>query len=148
MKPNFYQQITLIAYVFSIIFICIFFVPFGNNKIEFGSLFSTKPHLVTFRFLTEIIVITIPTVILYKTFGNYKEPNYTLKDLLVLKNKKSIWLYAFLILFVGGPYFYEKLEEPSVAEKARMEAEAKAKMDSLFNAASQSMGIDTLRSNE
>lgn len=32
---------------------------------------------------------------------------------------------------------------PSEEEKAKMEAEAKAKMDSLFNAASQSMTMDT-----
>jgi hypothetical protein len=32
---------------------------------------------------------------------------------------------------------------PSAEEKAKMEADAKAKMDSLFNAASQSMTTDT-----
>ena len=48
----------------------------------------------------------------------------------------------FTLLFVAGAMSFVACG-PSAEEKAKMEADAKAKMDSLFNAASQSMTTDT-----
>ncbi len=48
----------------------------------------------------------------------------------------------FTLLFVAGAMSFVACG-PSAEEKAKMEAEAKAKMDSLFNAASQSMTTDS-----
>lgn len=48
----------------------------------------------------------------------------------------------FTLLFVAGAMAFVACG-PSAEEKAKMEADAKAKMDSLFNAASQSMTTDT-----
>lgn len=48
----------------------------------------------------------------------------------------------FTLLFVAGTMCFVACG-PSAEEKAKMEADAKAKMDSLFNAASQSMTMDS-----
>ena len=47
------------------------------------------------------------------------------------------------LLFVAGTLSMMSCGGPSPEEKAKMEAEAKAKIDSLFNAASQAMPTDS-----
>ena len=49
----------------------------------------------------------------------------------------------FSLLFVAGALSIMSCG-PSAEEQAKMEAEAKAKMDSLFKAASQSMPMDSV----
>lgn len=128
MKPNFYQQVVILVYMIIFAILCIFFVPFGTTKIYYDSIFSDEGHLVTFRFLTEILVFTIPAVILYKVSANSKDPNYSLFELLTFKTKKSFWLYSIVILFIVVPYFYIDFRGPSAEEIAAYE---KMKQDSI-----------------
>lgn len=146
MKPNFFQQVVILAYILILAILCIFFVPFGTDEVEFDSIFSSMGHLVTFRFLTEILVFTIPTVILYKVSDNSKNPNYSLFELFTFKTKKSFWLYA-ILLFLSIPLFY--FQYKNVMERGRIETllKAKATKDSIAaaNAANAAMEAANIR---
>jgi hypothetical protein len=58
--------------------------------------------------------------------------------LVLTQNKQTQMKKLFTLLFVAGAMSIVACG-PSAEEKAKMEAEAKAKMDSLFNSASQSV---------